>query len=86
MTEAVCARYEQISDISEYGLHYRELQSERKVLSKVGFAPLVERVDRAVQTLKERKETLERGQQDAGTLGVLAAIPIKGTLNAWCEL
>ncbi len=85
VTEAACARYEQISDISEYGLHYRELQSERKVLSKVGFAPLVERVDRAVQTLKERKETLERGQQDAGTLGVLAAIPIKGPLTSLRE-
>ena len=85
VTEAHCIKFERINDVTEYGLHYQELQSEREVLSKVGFAPLVERVDRALQTLKERKESLERGQKDEGSLGILRAIPPKGSLASLRE-
>ncbi len=85
LTEARCVQLEQIADISEYGLHYRELQIDRQVLSKIGLAPLVERVDHALQTLRERKEALEHGQKDAVALGVLAAIPTKGTLSSLRE-
>lgn len=85
LNEAHCAKFERISDVTDYSLHYQELQSEREVLSKAALAPLVERVDRALQTLKEHKESLERGQRDEGALGILRAIPTKGPLSALRE-
>lgn len=85
VTESHCAKFERINDVTEYGLHYHELQSEHEVLSEVGLEPLVERVDLALQTLRERKESLERGQKDEGALGILQAIPTKGPLSALRE-
>lgn len=85
LTEARCVQLEQIANISEYGLHYQELQTDRQVLSKIGVARLVERVDLALQTLEERKEALDHGQKDAVALGVLAAIPTKGNLSSLRE-
>lgn len=85
LTEARCVKLEHIADVTDYGLHYSELQSERQVLSEVRFAPLVERVDRALQTLKERKEALEHRQKDAVALGLFAAIPTKGPLSSLRE-
>ena len=85
VTESHCAKFERINDVTEYGQHYQELQSEREVLSKVGLEPLVERVDLALQTLKERKESLERGQKDEGALGILQAIPTKVPLSVLRE-
>lgn len=85
VTETRCKELAHLTSVTDYGLHYRELQSDRQVLSNVGFDQLVVRVDLALQTLEERKRVLEHGQRDEAILEVLQAIPTKGPLSSLRE-
>lgn len=82
LTERRCARFESLTNIADYGLHRTELRHDRKVLSKMGVARLVERVDLALETLERHKAALEEEHKDASALEVLEAISTKGDLSS----